>query len=45
MEKVNIGFRTFVVNPEGNLKLWRPKPRWEDNIKIDIKETGCEDVS
>jgi hypothetical protein len=29
--------RSFVGKPEGNRLLGRPMPRWEDNIKMDIK--------
>ena len=31
--------------PEGKRKLGRPRPRWEDNIKMDLQEVGggCED--
>jgi hypothetical protein len=29
----------FVEKPEGSRLLGRPKRRWEDNIKIDPKET------
>jgi hypothetical protein len=21
--------------------LWRPRPIWEDNIKMDLREVGC----
>jgi hypothetical protein len=28
--------------PEGKRPLGRPQNRWEENIKEDIKETGCE---
>jgi hypothetical protein len=24
--------------------LGRPRSRWKDNIKVDLKEMGCEDV-
>jgi hypothetical protein len=27
----------------GNLRE-RPRRRWEDNIKMDLKEVGCEDL-
>ena len=30
--------------PEGNGSLGRPRRRWEDNIKMDLREVGCEDV-
>jgi hypothetical protein len=29
---------------EGKTPLGRPKHRWEDNIKTDLKEIGCEYV-
>jgi len=28
--------------PEGKRQLQRPRRRWEDNIKIDLQEVGCE---
>ena len=28
--------------PESNRSLGRPKRRWEDNIKIDMREVGCD---
>ena len=27
--------------PEGKSPLRRPRPRWEDNIMIDLQEVGC----
>jgi hypothetical protein len=27
----------LVVNPEGKRSLGRPRRRWEDNIRIDLK--------
>ena len=27
---------------EGKRPLGRPRPRWEDNIKMDVQEVGCE---
>jgi hypothetical protein len=33
--------RVLVGNPEGKRSLGRPRRRWEDGIKIDIKEIGC----
>ena len=27
--------------PEGNRPLERPRPRWEDNIKMNLQEVGC----
>ena len=28
--------------PEGKKSLGRPRRRWEDNIKMDLREVGCE---
>ena len=28
--------------PEGMRLLGRPRLRWEDNIKMDLQEVGCE---
>jgi hypothetical protein len=30
----------LVVRPEGKRPLGIPKPRWEDNIKVDLQELG-----
>jgi hypothetical protein len=27
--------------PEGTRPLWKPRRRWEDNIKMDLQEVGC----
>jgi hypothetical protein len=29
-----------VRRPEGNRPLGKPRPRWEDNIKMDLQEVG-----
>jgi hypothetical protein len=31
-------YRILVGEPEGKKPLGRPKRRWEDNIKIDLRE-------
>ena len=28
--------------PEGKRPLGRPRRRWEDNIRMDLKEVGCD---
>ena len=28
--------------PEGKRPLGRPRRRWEDNIKMELQEVGCE---
>ena len=32
--------RVLVGKPEGKRPLGRPRCRWEDNIKMDLKEVG-----
>jgi len=32
--------RVIVGKPEGKRPLGRPKLRWEDNIKMDLREVG-----
>ena len=34
-------YRGLVGKPEGKRPLWRPRRRWEDNIKMDLQEVGC----
>jgi hypothetical protein len=34
------GIRILVGRPEGRRPLGRPSRRWEDNIKMDLKEVG-----
>jgi len=34
-------YRVLVGKPEGKRPLGRPRRRWEDNIKVDLKEVGC----
>jgi hypothetical protein len=38
-EKRN-AYRIFMGNPEGYRPLGWPRRRWEDNIKVDLKEIG-----
>jgi hypothetical protein len=33
-------YRALVGKPEGRRALGRPRRRWEDNIKIDLREVG-----
>ena len=35
-------YRVLVGKPEGKRPLGRPRRRWEDNIKMDLQEVGCE---
>ena len=34
-------YRVLVGKPEGKRPLWRPRRRWEDYIKMDLKEVEC----
>jgi len=34
--------RVLVGKPEGKRTLGRPGCRWDDNIKIDLQDVGCE---
>jgi hypothetical protein len=38
-------YRVLVGRPEGKRLLGRPRRRWEDNIKIDLRETGVDEVN
>ena len=33
--------RVLVGKPEGRRPLGRPRRRWEDNIRMDLREVGC----
>jgi hypothetical protein len=33
-------YRVLVGKPEGRRPFERPRRRWEDNIKIDLREVG-----
>jgi hypothetical protein len=33
-------YRASVGKPEGGRPLGRPRRRWEDNIKMDLREVG-----
>ena len=35
-------YRILVWKPELRRPLGRPRLRWEDNIKMDLHEVGCE---
>jgi hypothetical protein len=40
MEEKRNSYRILVGKPEGKRLLGRPRRRWVDNIKIDLRETG-----
>jgi hypothetical protein len=42
MGEVRGVYRVFVRRPEGKRPLGRPRHRWEDNIKMDLREIGVD---
>jgi hypothetical protein len=34
-------YRVLMRKPEGKSPLGRPRRRWQDGIKMDLKEIGC----
>jgi len=34
-------YRVMVGKPEGKRPLGKPRHRWQDNIKMDLKEMEC----
>jgi hypothetical protein len=37
-------YKFLVVKPEGKRPLGRPRRRWEDGIRMDLREIGFGDV-
>jgi len=35
-------YRVLAGKPSGKRPLGRPRYRWENNIKMDLQEVGCE---
>jgi hypothetical protein len=44
MGDVRGAYSILVGRPEGRRPLRRPRRRWEDNIKMDLREIGFGDV-
>jgi hypothetical protein len=42
--EVRGAYNILVGRPEGRRALGRPRRRWEDNIKMDLREIGFGDV-
>ena len=42
MEQSRNAYRVLVGKSERKRPLWRPRRRWEDNIKMDLWEVGCD---
>jgi len=41
MGEGRVVYRVLVGKPEGRRPLGRPRRRWEDNIRMDLREVGC----
>ena len=42
MEQFRNAYRVLVGKPESKRPLGRPRRRWEDISKMDLKEVGCD---
>jgi hypothetical protein len=42
--EIRNAFIILVAEPEGNRSLGRPKSRWVENIKVNLREMGLKDV-
>ena len=42
MEQSRNAYTVLVGKPEGKRPLGRPRRRWDDNIKMDLREVGCD---
>ena len=42
MEDSRTAYRALGGRLEGKMPLGRPRRRWEDNIKMDLKEVSCD---
>jgi hypothetical protein len=45
MGEMRNAYNILIGKPEGKRSLGRPRRRWEDNIRMDVREmwTGCRD--
>jgi hypothetical protein len=43
MGEIRDANKVLVAKPEGKLSLGKPRCRWEENIKMNLKELGCVD--
>jgi hypothetical protein len=44
MEEKRNAYRTFVGKPEGKRPQGRPRRRWMDNVKMDLREIGWDGI-
>jgi hypothetical protein len=41
MGDMRIAYNILVGRPEGKMPLGRPRRRWEENFKMNLREIGC----
>jgi hypothetical protein len=44
MEEMRNAYKIFVEKPEWKKSLGRLRRRWEDNIRMDVREVGWKDA-
>jgi hypothetical protein len=44
MRKMRNAYRILIREPERKRPLGRPRHRWEDNIRMDLRQMGWEGV-
>jgi hypothetical protein len=44
MREMRNAYKVLVGKPEGKRQLGRPRRRWENQIRMDLKEVGLEGV-
>jgi hypothetical protein len=44
MEEMRNAYKIFIGKPDGKRPLGRHRRRWEDNIRVDIRERGWDSV-
>ena len=42
MEQFRNAYRVLVGKPQRKRRLWRPRRRWDDDIKMDLREIRCD---
>jgi hypothetical protein len=45
MGEGRVVYRVLVGKPEGKRPLGRPRSRWEDNIKMDLRDIGIDEAN
>jgi hypothetical protein len=45
MGEIRNAYKILVGKPAGRRPIMRPRHRWEDNIRMDLRETGWEGVN